>query len=217
MRLYELQKDDNLNRVIFMNNIIPKNISRPEFHELDLTNAILLIKNKCSEFLPIYKKYGPLYRGIPYFSTNFDIFIAETPINRIALSMPKTIQKIIDSKLEESGFTALRSNSIFCSGSNSFASLYGKLSNGKNYIIFPLNGFSFTYSEKIYDLFLYYSRNISFPADLHNNISSKEFVSKYKYTNKNLGTGIKCGNEILIHGKYIAINEKYLLEIKEKL
>jgi hypothetical protein len=45
--------------------------------------------------------------------------------------------------VKEAGFTTLRGNSLFCNSSLNKADNWGK-----PYVIFPLNGFSYTYSAK---------------------------------------------------------------------
>ncbi len=191
----------------------------------NLEKAVELIKNKCSEFLPIYKKYGPLYRGIE--NNKFDkmpeIFIANSPTNRTPMSMSATFQNIIDKKLKKVGFTALRNNSIFCSVDRSTAFEYG-YDNGM-YIIFPYNGFSFTYSAKIHDLFNYINDNIS-NRNLIIDMPAEKLVKILRFKKENLSmvyerykdneTGILYYPEIYIHGKYIAVKERYLLTLEMK-
>ncbi len=158
-------------------------------------HVINVIKTQCSEFLPIYKKCGPLYRGI---STKIpEIFMAATPINRKPTDTHQSDQDKFDNLLYKSGFTALRRNSIFCSGDEYFARAYGNV-----YLIFPLNGFSFTWSLYIQDFFN--NPNILLDVSI---LNSKELVKKYDFKHTELDNAIQSHNEILIHGQYLAISK----------
>lgn len=110
----------------------------------------------CSEGIAAMKQANKfLYRGID--STNVpSIFVGKPRENRNALDTPNSVAEAFDEILSSSGFKALRSNSIFCSGDINQASGYASLQGGwggvKNvFMIFPKNGFSLTWSPKIRD------------------------------------------------------------------
>lgn len=130
---------------------LEKEIQRLEDEETEKENNAKkqLIQDKifseCSDFLKSIKKSQTLYRGvnrkapIAFKSTSRDK-------RRPRDSYPSD-QKNIDELLQLANIKALRSNSIFCSGDFSQASKYGL-----EYAIFPINGFSFSWSEKYNDL-----------------------------------------------------------------
>ncbi len=108
--------------------------------------VIPYIKIHCSEFLN--ETNSLMFRGLPFDTPN--IFVAESRSNRTPKDIGKHFQEAIDNKLKESGFTALRSNSIFCTGNQGQALNYGQ-----KYCIFPLNGFTYTWCSAK-DLFIDY-------------------------------------------------------------
>jgi hypothetical protein len=77
------------------------------------------------------------------------------------------IQTGVDKVLASKGFTALRHNSIFTSSRVEIASDYGI-----PYIIFPKNGFSFTWSPKIQDFYHDF-------IEEHDITTWSEFISHY--------------------------------------
>ena len=162
-------------------------IQPAEFPELSIENVKKFLIDNCSEILQIYnntKYFNRLYRSTSY---NHEIFVAKPWKQRIPLSTPIEIQNKIDDILKECGFSALRSNSIFCSG-NREAAAYG----GYLYIIYPFDGFTYTYAEGIADLTVKYklfkgeiigdpfNMRRKFIDDL-NNLAPNQFVNKYKF------------------------------------
>lgn len=165
-----------------------------------------IIKN-CSDAYNTYLKTGEvLYRIVA--KTNH-IFIGSFPNNRVPVDTPKQIQDLIDNYLQQEGFTALRNNSVFCSPSYFSLGRY----EGNGFVIFPFNGFSFTYSEVFED----FTEDITGPMDIYKQktwdiimdnlraLTPQEFVSKYKFKHDSFEAAMKSGNEIYIHGKYLAI------------
>lgn len=101
--------------------------------------------SQCSESIAAMKEAKCfLYRGMQ--SAPSTIFIGSPRKDRTAMDTNQKVSDTLDKFLYHSGFTALRYNSIFCSGSASVASNYGK-----KYLIFPKNGFSLTWSSRIDD------------------------------------------------------------------
>ena len=96
------------------------------------------IEPNCSEVLKVYREVGKVYlrgeKGMP------DIFRGASRINRPARDSNALIAQMFDNCLLDLGFDARRSNSIFATGSRSNASEFGNI-----YMIFPINGFKFTY------------------------------------------------------------------------
>lgn len=125
---------------------------------------------------------NPLYRSTRSSSDWFPEFgINPIPKNRKPLSTPPIFQKMIDSYLSSKGFKALRSNSIFCTGSMSFAGFY---SNKKSplMVIFPQKNFYFTWNKISQDFYIdweIYAHDIfeiNFSALKKLEKSKKEFI-----------------------------------------
>jgi len=160
------------------------------------------IEINCSDILKFYKETGNmLYRGIK----NNKPYLINNPVKyRTPVDTPVNIQYIVDVKLEAAGFTALRSNSIFCFGNSYNPKFYGRV-----YMVFPFNGFSYTWSLKIKDLYDDYASVSMFSGkaikDMEN-MSPKEVVDIFDFVSTNLKTACNTPNEILIHGKCLLVN-----------
>jgi hypothetical protein len=108
-----------------------------------------IFKN-CSEFLKDAKESDNyLYRGIKGVSGGSTIFMGYPPAKRKSIEqrlandeIAKAV-KYADYCMSSSGFTALRSNSIFCTSSISDAGSWGRV-----FLILPINGFTFGYSKR---------------------------------------------------------------------
>lgn len=135
-----------------------------------------------------------LYRGVK--KTYMNAFHGKSRNNRRAMSTLSYEQEKIDAQFANHGFTALRSNSIYCSGYIKQADLYGAArQRGSTYMVFPLNGFSFTWSPMVQDLF----GNIR-----HDMSIDDRFVPYYDYRDTDLPAAIRSHNEVMIHGEYYA-------------
>jgi hypothetical protein len=84
-----------------------------------------------------------LYRGIDAMMSNNSIFLANPRTDRRPLDTKVGVQSTMDDYLRSQGFTALRTNSIFCTSDYEDAALFGDV-----FIIFPLDGFSYTWSMR---------------------------------------------------------------------
>ncbi len=191
-----------------------------------------LIKKYCSDYYSILRHNPPLYRSLSVMSGIPDIFIANSREDRVPKDTALMYQEAIDKKLKEAGFNALRGNSIFC------ISDVGGAYFSKKYIIFPINGFNYTWcptadltekyeltygnwdtaTENLEDMQFKskmgddYSANVALTKkpeykmyyDLLD-LTPKEFVVKYKFTNQNLNVALDLGYEVYVHGQYIAI------------
>lgn len=109
-----------------------------------------------------------------------------------------------EEKLIDAGFTALRTNSIFCIGRLDVAKQFGE-----PYVIFPFDNSSFTWSEK----FAYYFSDdpeMGFVGPERydeeiRHMSSEQFVKYFKIRKDNLSDAIMSEHEIYIHGQFLAI------------
>jgi hypothetical protein len=114
--------------------------------------AYNFITTKCGQALAECRKAKKvLYRGLdakPHYTPE-EIFISQPTTNRRPMSSPKDTQAAFDKIMSERGFKALRGNSIFCTSDKFFAAGYGS-----PFIIFPVDGFSFTWSKRHADVVL---------------------------------------------------------------
>lgn len=191
----------------------------------DRAEAIIAyIKENCQEFMKILDQVpGFMYHGA--YSASSDYFIGNPHVDRrVQLTRPE-FQVAIDNNLKKAGFTALRSNSIFCTGSKNKARGFGKV-----YKIFPLDGFSYTWSPKLYDMTTdlllsdytykkYQAKELShsmvekitsFINDI-DNLNPAEFVNKYGFKDTDLVRAVFGQQEIYIHGKYLAVDDEVFL------
>lgn len=112
-----------------------------------MVRYVELIQKDCSEYAQAVIATGKvLYRGSG--NTSMPAYVARSRSNRSPDNTPLSIQKGFDKLLSSQGFTALRGNSIFTTSRQLQAARYGE-----PYIIFPKNGFSFTWSPKVPDFY----------------------------------------------------------------
>jgi hypothetical protein len=162
---------------------------------------IALIKRDCSEALAAMKATGRfLYRGVP--GATLRAFKGASRENRRPLSTKAHFQVLIDEMLSHYGFKALRSNSIYCTSAYEEAQYYEKGS-GHLYMIFPINGFDYTWSRYSGDL---YAMMGSSDYQTLNNRDFESFQEKFQFTNKYLNDALTAGHEVMVHGQYYAFS-----------
>jgi hypothetical protein len=104
------------------------------------------IFNECSDAVSAMKATSSLlYRGL--LNTEIDAFYGKSRKYRRPLDLKPSIQEFFDNAMRSVGMEAVRSNSIFCSSDLDQAMGYGS-----TYIIFPKNGFKFSWSPIVRDL-----------------------------------------------------------------
>jgi hypothetical protein len=158
-----------------------------------------------------------LYRGFK--STPSIAFLGKSREDRRPSSSAATFHRNINLAFAAAGFVANRSNSIFATSNIGDASVYAA---GKNaYMIFPIDGFQFTWSPKIDDLYVYEYRLFGDDELAHTRRSMfynyddaspeliQEFLKKSKYTDKDFGAAVMSGNEVMIHGQYYAVTTRF--------
>ena len=184
----------------------------PSSNTAKISGVIDFIRTNCSDFLKTAvqtKKF--LYRGIK--NEKREIFMGYPRENRPSIEGEyKTSQaKIADSYLQAAGFKALRSNSIFCNSGAFNAGGWGDV-----YLIFPVNGFSFGYS-KIHTCCT--ASDYTFPFQQFDDDDFKGqaefFVRKNDMINTDLKWAMNMGQDVWIHGPYIAMLEKYKTDFPE--
>jgi len=205
--------------------------------EFDL-ETLHKILNECSEAVSLIKKTNKfMIRGTHGRNTNTGIFKDVIRPDRLSRDTNAIISSFIDEWLVEHNFTAIRSNSLFVSSNWIQANQYGTL-----YIIFPKNGFKYTWFEKSADLYdtvsnpLFFERaRILYDIEIKNpqktnqeiiklaneHIKNKlnDDMIKISPTTSNIEKALKKKNEIMITGvDYYGVNYRmYKKAIKEFL
>lgn len=117
-------------------------------NESKISKFVKGLEKKCSDAISDMRKAEKfLYRGTRQFK---DAYISRPHTARSTMSSYSEMQELYDQKISEVGFKALRSNSIFTTSNLRFAKNFGT----HIYLIFPVNGFSFTWSETEDDIIL---------------------------------------------------------------
>lgn len=192
-----------------------------DYGSSDISEAIDKIKLNCSDFLKIREKSKRfLYRGM---NSVPDIFISQSRDSRSAIDGPTSsrYKRLADFYMKNMGITALRGNSTFCNSKLRDSENYGKI-----FFMFPINGFSFTYSKKLTgssaEAYEYPTpdsgeRAPLIPEDLtplQLNILSRQFIYDNQIKTNNLAWPLVNGYDVWIRGRFIAVNfQKYQHEI----
>jgi hypothetical protein len=211
MKIYEIEAGEKIN-------IKPEN----------LKELAMKIKTECSDAYTAMENISQiLYRGM-LLGNSIARFFKLKPSLNIFLGKPREDRKPVDVKLEtqekydaylrDAGMTALRSNSIFCTTSQSDAKQYGEL-----YMIFPKNGFEFTWSPDVKDLtnnVIQSWRHKAFPSNFAKQYTDlnkvrfddylKYYFSQIRFDNTHFEEALRSKNEILIRGEFYAVNQNYL-------
>lgn len=122
------------------------------------------IEKNCSEIMKIYHEFNSsygyaatfMYRGA---SSDKDAFFGKPFDKRKAKDSNQLLSDYLNKLMAEQGFEARRDNSIFGTGDKLLAEEYA---NPGTYIIFPVNGFKFTWSPVEDDLVLNAARATKF-------------------------------------------------------
>jgi hypothetical protein len=100
-----------------------------------------LIMPNCTDILDVYKDTNQyLFRGM---KLNPDFFRAMSRADRKPADSGKYMADMFNKLLAANGMTALRNNSIFAVSDMNHSKAFGQ-----PYIIFPINGFDFTYTNQ---------------------------------------------------------------------
>jgi hypothetical protein len=165
---------------------------------------IKLVQRDCSDAWNAYhKNYTLLFRGIKS-GSGLRMFHGSARLDRRPLSTKKPSQIAIDNALQKCGFVALRSNSIFCTSNLSDAKSYG-MGGSSAMIIFPKNGFHYTWSPEVGDLYIEIQKLALKPDDLIS-MPPEQLVEMFGFRSNEFDEALKSGNEIMITGEYYACN-----------
>lgn len=198
------------------------------------------ILKPCSEIVNVYKNTNGkfLLRGVnnppkidpPEEMDDFGkyslVFRSNIRKDRRTIQMSKKAHELYHKAFHEAGLTATRRNSIFTSSDYNFAEPWGRV-----YIIFPYNGFQYTWFEKVkndypyhklrffYNSFFNSSRNYDIMISNNPLAQDKkyqiEFIEKAKDfiindlggKNTDLESAINQNQEVLITGtKFVAFS-----------
>lgn len=214
-----------------------------DIYSIDKTNEeyvstlVDTLQNKCNTYIQSCKETNNfLYRGFRELNEsnkNQYVFVGKSHDDRLQIfseynnkkSYEQISQLICDINLKLMGFTALRSNSTFCNSNSIEVSIWGE-----PYVMFPVNGFTFSYSTvhtgvpaAYYhsDVFVESYRTLekeikkvtfdldNLPKTITNNpdilANAREFVKENKLVHNDLNKAIKWCKDVWIRGTYIAI------------
>lgn len=178
----------------------------------DLKKFLMGIQKQCSEILSVYREVPGryLYRG---FSSNPTAYFLKgvSPTNRMPTDMSYTVHSKLVHLFNKLGIKANRSNSIFCTTHGITAQGHGPV-----YIIFPINGFNYSWSRMAIDLFTAIETKGPFHIkfrdrmDIDDPRSVEEIQSKFQFTDNDLELALQTYHEILINGSYYAVRLSYV-------
>jgi len=197
---------------MLINEIIDTNIQPGDFSSIPLskkhTKVVNFIKTNCSDILKLYQRSGQyLYHGFK--EKHQLLFLGNPRTDRKPRNSEPKFQEAIDNHLKDAGFKALRSNSIFCVPLRRRSSYYGS-----PYIIFPLNGFNYTWSDKFFDIYV-----CDKDIEIYLPFDAKTFIKNVGFkNNEGIEKALNIDNEICINGNYVAIaSELYSTKNEIKL
>jgi hypothetical protein len=175
-----------------------KRFDAKHYKKTTISDALIAkVQTECSEYLTAVKNTKRIwYRGATY---KGQVFQGTTPNSRKPMDTDADVQEYIDKLFSEMGFKALRSNSIFCSADYTATERYGDAM----YFIVPKNGFAFTWSPGVRDLYTKISEIAGPWGDrMDPKLVAKDLVRSTKYTNTNLEAALSSQNEVMVHGQY---------------
>jgi hypothetical protein len=158
---------------------------------------ILLIEKHCSDALQAMRQaHKPLYRG---FRGSHGYAFIGAPRKARRTFTNKGVVDLFNEHFKRSGIKANRSNSISTTSAAGAANTFGDL-----YYIFPVNGFSFSWSPMVNDFgSIFGGYNLE---EFHNAYPGEgSLVDEFNYTDRYFDAALKSGNEINILGRYVAV------------
>ncbi len=172
------------------------------------------IKENCSEYLSVTLQANKfLYRGVT--TTSTPVFVGRPRDKRTPTGQSESQQAILDMLLKASGFKALRSNSISCISDENVSEAFGI-----PYLIFPVNGFDYTWSKWINDIgsssalvrvLTRYRRKDQVDYE-----DVDAFLRDTGFRNNDLEGALFHDHEVSIAGKYIAVKAHHSIAEKVK-
>lgn len=212
MRLLELYNDMDVN----YQEEEPSGLSKVE-----LQSILASIARGCKQFVGAMQQTNCLlYRGMDYLFPNPWAAEFSKP-DRYPSGQSSGQQKTLDDIFKMGGFSSLRRNSISCTPNIMHASGFGV-----PYMIFPQDGFSFTWSKMCSDI----GGDTILGKDINNLIATilnlpeankdvapyyAEFLKTWRFSNTDLPAALESGNEISINGHYLALSTYYSNDVAQ--
>lgn len=179
-----------------------------------------LIHKNCKQIVHIYDTNDGeyFYRGLA--NTKEPFLVGQSKENRAPRQTKPQVQVRMDKVLGKLGFTALRSNSIFVTSDYTTARGVYASAAGIVYVIFPLDGFTYTWSPNVHDFFVdgidpytkgYGYKTYGMPTipqfmlNTANLGDLKWFKRYYGYKDTDLEQALRTESEVMIRGKYYAV------------
>lgn len=170
------------------------------------------IEKECSDIVSFYREHKKVfYRG----TRRGELFFKGVPReDRKPLDTPQVVHDALEGWLKEHGFAARRSNSLFITSDVSVTHHYGQ-----PFVIFPKNGFQYTWFEKSRDLFdelnLFMKTELRQMDNIKNDhVAVKfpphvnEFMERVQPRNDSLVTPLMRQLEVMITGtEYCAVKK----------
>jgi len=183
--------------------------------ESSISKVVDAINEKCSQFLGMVDPVNDvLYRGFDRKSTHSSplaFYFDGKRENRKPLSTPNAFHQKVIKMINSAGLVANRDNGWFATGDRNEAYGYGEV-----YVVFPKNGFHYTWSRYIGDLYADYDE--ASMTDERMDAFMEKIKASYEGDNGTLKEAIHSGNEIMFtsdtvimvnpdfYHKYIAAN-----------
>lgn len=184
-----------------------------------MQNLFKRMESKCSQIIQIYLKYYKNYGGYKYFkrgsskSQNILSYYGRSHEERKPKDTDFQDHALVVETMKKAGFKAHRGNSIFMR--NGSVGSYGT-----SFIVFPVDGFNYAFSEKIVDLYSTFLRIPDIKNTLKSEFNNPNALKEY-YTeqlgyeqNINLFDALVLSKdpEVMVSGYYFALNERYMEE-----
>jgi len=173
------------------------------------------LERECSDIINLYKKGKQIYGGYKFFyhgtsgrSADVMVYQGRSHTNRVSRDMPNDLHALLISTMQKVGFAAHRGNSIFVRSGDVRAY-------GPPYMIFPTNGFKYTFSPKIRDFYSTFLRNdnrINVLRQIKDNPQALKhfYFTDLEFKKTNLIEALVSDSEVMMSGKYYALYDKYL-------
>lgn len=182
------------------------------------------IQVQCSSILSFYKDikskghnpYQYFFRGTSGHSHHPVGYKGRSVTDRNPKDTDLALHNKVVAWMKESGALAHRDNSIFVTSDQEQATEYGR-----PYIIFPFNGFRFTWSRNLKDMYEQLANNNDakqkiLSLDIDSISDVKWFDEFFDFDNTDLEGAFYEEHEVMISGEYYAINSS-LVEYVERL
>jgi len=157
----------------------------------------------------------PLWRGIQSPTTK-EFLVLQCPVNRQPMDTQQYVHGVADNYFEKNFGVAYRSNAFFATGSEAVAADYGSEAGGSNILLFPIDNFSYVWSEHYHDLYHTFNDRFPWRDEMRSNPvmyrnAIVAFLDDGMYVNHSIKRAIHIGCEIMVHcGAAYGINQSAL-------